>query len=96
MLSLLGNGTLAAIIVFITLGLAVGHLLRAEPQEDQKSVLAFASATRHPVIALMIGKANFPDEPLLGPTILLYPACEHARRGRVSPLGEAPGCGLRR
>ena len=71
MLSLLGNGTLAAIIVFITLGLAVGHLLGG-PQEDQKYVLAFASATRHPVIALMIGKANFPDEPLLGPTILLY------------------------
>jgi len=71
MMSLIGNGTLAAIVVFITLGLAVGHMLGG-PQEDQKYVLAFASASRHPVIALMIAKANFPDEPLLGPTILLY------------------------
>ena len=28
--------------------------------------------TRHPVIALAVAKTNFPDEPLLGATVLLY------------------------
>jgi bile acid:Na+ symporter, BASS family len=68
---LVGNGTLAAMAVFVAVGLAAGHWLAGDPPEH-RTVLALSSASRHPAIALAIAKANFPDEPLLGPAILLY------------------------
>ena len=35
-------------------------------------MLALSTASRHPAIALAIAKINFPNEPYLGATILLY------------------------
>jgi BASS family bile acid:Na+ symporter len=35
-------------------------------------VLALSTASRYPGIALAVAKANFPDEPDLGATIVLY------------------------
>jgi BASS family bile acid:Na+ symporter len=34
--------------------------------------LALSTASRHPAIALAIAKGNFPDEPYLAATIVLY------------------------
>ena len=66
----LGDGTFVALVVFVIVGLVVGHLLGG-PDPDQSVVLALSTATRHPAIALSIASANFPDE-RFGGTILLY------------------------
>ena len=70
-LALIGNGTILAIALFVVVGLAVGHALGG-PHEDHRIVLALATASRHPVMALAIAKANFPDEPNLLAAIVLY------------------------
>jgi len=62
---------LQALAAFVVVGLGVGHWLGG-PQADDATVLALSTASRHPAIALAVAKLNFPDEPLLGATILLY------------------------
>ena len=69
--SLVGNGSVVAMAAFVLVGLAVGHLMGG-PSPDDRLVLALSTASRHPAIAFAIAKANFPDEPLLGATIILY------------------------
>lgn len=69
--SLIGNGSILAIAVFVVTGLAAGHLLGG-PNAANRLVLALSTSTRHPAIALAVAKANFPDEPHLGAAILLY------------------------
>jgi BASS family bile acid:Na+ symporter len=71
MMSLIGNGTGLAIIAFTGLGLATGHLLGG-PDSDHRTVLALATATRHPGVALTIATGNFPDEKLVAPALMLY------------------------
>jgi len=61
---------LAVIVAFVVIGLVAGHVL-AGPDPEHHSVLALASASRHPGIALAIASANFPLE-RFGGTILLY------------------------
>lgn len=69
--NLMHSGTLLAIVAFILIGLAVGQLL-AGPVAQRQTVLALSTASRHPAIALAIAKTNFPDEPFLAATIVLY------------------------
>jgi BASS family bile acid:Na+ symporter len=71
MASLIGNGTLAAIVVFILVGLATGHLLGG-PDPADRTVLALSTASRHPGVALAIASANFPEQKLVLPAVLLY------------------------
>jgi BASS family bile acid:Na+ symporter len=71
MISLIGDGTLLAIIAFMVVGLALGHRL-AGPKPDDRTVLALATATRHPGVALVIAAGNFPDEKLVAPALMLY------------------------
>jgi BASS family bile acid:Na+ symporter len=71
MFALFGNGTLVATAAFVAAGLLVGHLAAGSRGDDQV-VLALSTASRHPGIALAIAKANFPDEPHLGATMLLF------------------------
>lgn len=68
---LVGDGTLLAITGFIVAGLAVGHFLAGGRGED-RTVLALSTATRHPGVAIAIATANFPDERLIAPAVLLY------------------------
>jgi bile acid:Na+ symporter, BASS family len=70
-LSLIGNGTVFAIVVFVAAGLAIGHLAGGSRSEEQ-IVLALSTASRHPGIAIAIGGVNFPDEPSLGATVILF------------------------
>jgi bile acid:Na+ symporter, BASS family len=70
-LPLIGNGTIIAIVVFVAAGLSIGHLAGGS-RPDEQIVLALSTASRHPAIALAIAKANFPDEPNLGATVLLF------------------------
>jgi BASS family bile acid:Na+ symporter len=71
MISLIGNGTGLAIIAFTGVGLALGHMLGG-PDPDHRTVLALATATRHPGVALTIAAGNFPDETLIAPALMLY------------------------
>lgn len=67
---LVGDGTLLALVGFVVIGIAVGHLLGG-PEPDNRLVLALSSACRHPAIALSLATASFPAE-RFGPMILLY------------------------
>jgi bile acid:Na+ symporter, BASS family len=71
MISLLGDGSLLAIVAFIGVGLAVGHWLGGPDPED-RTVLALATATRHPGVAFVIASGNFPGEKLVAPALMLY------------------------
>jgi BASS family bile acid:Na+ symporter len=69
--SLIGNGTLAAMVVFALVGLLAGHLLGG-PNPNDRSTLALSSVSRHPAMAMAIGSATFPDEKLVPAAVLLY------------------------
>jgi BASS family bile acid:Na+ symporter len=68
---LIGNGTVLAIAAFVVIGVLVGHLLGGSDQEN-RTVLALATAFRHPAIALTLASANLPDHKLVPATIILY------------------------
>lgn len=65
-----GAGAVVAMMVFVVIGLGVGHVMGG-PELKNSVVLALSTAVRHPVIALTIASANFPDE-RFGPSIILY------------------------
>ena len=69
--SLIGNGTLAAVTAFILAGLAAGHMLGG-PEPENRTVLALATASRHPAVALTTANASFPEEKLVLAAIVLY------------------------
>jgi BASS family bile acid:Na+ symporter len=69
--SLIGNGSILAFAAFIVAGLAAGHLIGG-PKQDERAVLAVASASRHPGLAIAIAHASFPDQRLAAPAVLLY------------------------
>lgn len=68
--SLIGDGTLLAIVAATVLGLVVGHLLGG-PRPEDRSVLALATASRHPAVAMAIASASFPDQKLVPAAVLL-------------------------
>jgi BASS family bile acid:Na+ symporter len=71
MWSLVGNGTVIALAAFVLAGLASGHVLGG-PDPRNRIALAIAAASRHPGVALILATANFPEETLVGPAVLLY------------------------
>lgn len=71
MVSLIGNGTILVMVVFVLIGLTVGHFLGGPDPED-RTVLVISTAMRHPAIAIAIAHANFPDQKLAPAAILLY------------------------
>lgn len=68
--ALIGDRTVAGMIIFVAAGLTVGHVL-GRPNPDHSVVLALSTACRHPAIALTIAATNYPDRHF-GATILLY------------------------
>jgi BASS family bile acid:Na+ symporter len=70
-MSLIGNGTLLAIIVFVLAGLAAGHLLGG-PEAENRTVLALSTASRHPGVAIAIAHITFPELKPAVSAILLY------------------------
>ena len=71
MLALIGNGTVLAIVAFVLVGLAAGHLLGG-PDPDERTVLAMCTALRHPGVALVIASAYLPDKKQVVAALLLY------------------------
>lgn len=70
-LAQIGDGTLVAIAAFVILGLAAGHLLGG-PTPGDRSVLALATASRHPGIAMAIAHLAGPTEKAVPAAVLLY------------------------
>src|SRR5271157_5033442 len=68
---LAGTGAFWAVAAFVAIGLAVGHLLGG-PDPNDRTVLALATATRHPGVAMAIASANFPGYKAVLPALLLY------------------------
>lgn len=56
---LIGSGVIAALVAFTVVGVGVGHALGG-PDSDRRAVLALATGSRHPGIALAIATINFP------------------------------------
>jgi len=67
---LVGSGGIAVIVAYSTFTLLTGHVLGG-PSPDNRTVLALSSTMRHPGIAIVLARANFPDEPLIVPAMLL-------------------------
>ena len=59
MWGLIGNHTLMVLGIFILSAFAIGHLFGGPDRRDA-TVLAFATACRHPATALALAAANFP------------------------------------
>src|SRR5215469_2623795 len=62
--SLFGDGTVVVAIVLSGLGLLVGHLLGG-PDPENRTVLALATASRHPGVALVAGISASAQAPRL-------------------------------
>ena len=71
MWSLVGNGTVAAIAVFVIAGLAIGHFFGG-PEPENRPALAFSTALRHPGTVIAIAQVNFPGQNLVLAAVLLY------------------------
>ncbi len=69
---LIGQGVLAGLTAMVIIGLLTGHTLGG-PDEHDRKVLALATASAHPGIALGIAKANFPHHiKLVAGSIVIY------------------------
>jgi bile acid:Na+ symporter, BASS family len=69
--NLMGNGTLLAFAAFAGTGLLIGHLLGG-PEPGERVVLAIATASRHPGIALVVAQSAFPTQTEVLPALLSY------------------------
>ena len=70
-IDVVGNGTLIALAAFSLIGVAVGHLLGG-PEPDNRAVLALATGTRHPGVALAVAASTFPDEKAVFAVVLWH------------------------
>jgi bile acid:Na+ symporter, BASS family len=67
----LGHGVIWTMTLFGVVGIVVGHLLGG-PDLEERSLLALATSTRHPGIALAIASLNFPKQKDEVMVIVLY------------------------
>jgi bile acid:Na+ symporter, BASS family len=70
-LSLVGNGTILCLASFALIGCIIGHLLGG-PEPNNRLVLAIATASRHPAIALAIAHTNFPKQKFAAAGVFWY------------------------
>ena len=65
------NFTVLAIAIFVAIGLLTGHLLGG-PDDEDRTALALATATRHPGVAIAVLHAVGPVDPGVVPVVVLY------------------------
>ncbi len=91
-LALIGDGTLLSASAFALVGLFAGHLL-GKPNPENSRVLAIATSSRHPGMAAAIAHANFPEQKLVLPAIVLYVIVSGILYALISAIfraGESP------
>jgi bile acid:Na+ symporter, BASS family len=71
MWSLLTDGSLLGMAAFVGIGLILGHNA-GHRDPHNRPVLALATISRHPGIAVAIAHANFPEQRLAVAAVLLY------------------------
>ena len=71
MLSLARGQAMLAVASMSAIAIGAGHWLGG-PSPSDRAILAFASAMRHPGLALAVAAANLPEEPRMLAAILLY------------------------
>ena len=71
MISLARGDAMLAIVVMAVIAIGAGHWMGGSSPPD-RVILAFASAMRHPGLALAVATANLPEEPRMLAAILLY------------------------
>jgi BASS family bile acid:Na+ symporter len=71
LVTMVGDGGVAAIALVVVTAIAAGHVLGG-PDPDERTALAFATAMRHPGIAVAIAGLAVPEEPRVQAAILLY------------------------
>ena len=70
--TLAGDGAMLALALFMIAGTAAGHILGGPVAED-RTVLAIATSSRHPGLALAIAQANFPEQiTLVAGAVVIY------------------------
>lgn len=69
--SLVTAGVVLALGGFALAGFVIGHVLGG-PEPADRPVLALATASRHPAVALAIAHANFPQQRLASAAVVLY------------------------
>jgi BASS family bile acid:Na+ symporter len=67
----IGNGVVFFIVLFTGIGVAAGHFLGG-PDPDNRTVLALATATRHPAVAMAIASATFPNQKAVAIVMLFH------------------------
>lgn len=67
--SVVDDGTLLAIVGITAIGLGVGHTFGG-PARDDRPVLALATASRHPAVAVAVASAMFPNERMVGAAVV--------------------------
>lgn len=69
---LYGEGVVAGLTVLVIIGLTAGHLLGG-PDENDRTVLALATASAHPGVAIAIASSNFPAQArLVAGSVVIY------------------------
>lgn len=69
--ALVGNGVIIFLVLFTLVGIAVGHLLGG-PDQNDRTVLALATGTRHPGVAIAIASLNFPGDKVVLAVVLWH------------------------
>lgn len=69
--SLIEGGALFAMLALSSVAIGAGHWLGG-PDPSDRSILAIASAMRHPGVAIAVATTNVPGQPRLVAAILLY------------------------
>jgi BASS family bile acid:Na+ symporter len=85
-----GNFSLLAILCFVTAGLGVGHLLGGPATEDRR-VLALATASRHPAVAMAVAHDTGDLLPVLGMVLVALISAAVLGAIYVKLLGRSAG-----
>jgi BASS family bile acid:Na+ symporter len=69
--SIVGTGTVSAIVLMAVAGLGIGHLCGG-PARKNRRVLAMATATRHPALAIALASAASPNDERLAGVVIAF------------------------
>jgi BASS family bile acid:Na+ symporter len=69
--SIVGNGTIPSIVLLAVAGLGIGHVCGG-PARKNRRVLAMATATRHPALAIALASAASPADQRVGGVVIAF------------------------